>query len=101
LAQNEQIFAKALVWFRRDLRTHEHGAFYHALKAGRAVYCAFVFDTEILEALPRRAASLAATTPRPSSITPWRARRRWSVTQKPGKARDGAEVLARPRTMHG
>jgi deoxyribodipyrimidine photo-lyase len=55
LAQKEQPFAKTLVWFRRDLRTHDHAAFYHALKAGRAVYCAFVFDTDILEQLPRRA----------------------------------------------
>jgi deoxyribodipyrimidine photo-lyase len=55
LVPNEQNCAKALVWFRRDLRTHDHAAFYHALKAGRAVYCAFVFDTEILDALPRRA----------------------------------------------
>jgi len=36
LAQNEQIYAKAMVWFRRDLRTHDHATFYHALKAGRA-----------------------------------------------------------------
>jgi deoxyribodipyrimidine photo-lyase len=55
LAQKEQLYAKTLVWFRRDLRAHDHAAFYHALKAGRAVYCTFVFDTEILEQLPRRA----------------------------------------------
>jgi len=55
LAQNEALYAKTLVWFRRDLRTHDHAAFYHALKSGYAVYCAFVFDTEILEQLPRRA----------------------------------------------
>jgi deoxyribodipyrimidine photo-lyase len=55
LAQKEQLYAKTLVWFRRDLRSRDHAAFYHALKAGRMVYCAFVFDTEILEQLPRRA----------------------------------------------
>ena len=55
LALDEPIYAKTLVWFRRDLRTHDHAAFYHARRSGRAVYCAFVFDTEILEALPRRA----------------------------------------------
>ncbi len=55
MAQNIPICAKALVWFRRDLRTHDHTAFYHALTAGRAVYCAFVFDTEILDTQPRRA----------------------------------------------
>jgi hypothetical protein len=94
LAQNERIRAKALIGFRRDLRKHDHAAFYHALKAGCAVNRAFVFDTEILEALPRRPASLAATTRRASSITPSGARRRWSVTQEPGTARDGAEVQA-------
>jgi deoxyribodipyrimidine photolyase len=72
LAQIEQSYANALVWFRRDLRTHDHAAFYHALKAGRAIYCAFIFDTEILDTLPRRQASFAA----PSSITPWRQGRR-------------------------
>ena len=43
----------ALVWFRRDLRADDHAALHHALKAARAVWCAFVFDTEILDGLPR------------------------------------------------
>jgi deoxyribodipyrimidine photo-lyase len=43
----------ALVWLRRDLRAEDHAALYHALKAARAVHCAFVFDTEILDPLPR------------------------------------------------
>ncbi|MFN3298483.1 cryptochrome/photolyase family protein [Caldimonas sp.] len=43
----------ALVWFRRDLRSQDHAALYHALRAARRVWCAFVFDTEILDALPR------------------------------------------------
>ena len=43
----------ALVWFRRDLRADDHAALYHALKAGRQVWCAFVFDSTILDALPR------------------------------------------------
>lgn len=43
----------ALVWFRRDLRSHDHAALYHALKAARQVWCVFVFDTAILEPLPR------------------------------------------------
>ena len=55
MAQKEQLYAKTLVWFRRDLRTDDHAAFYHALKAGRVVYCAFVFDTDILQSLPQRA----------------------------------------------
>ncbi|ADQ85275.1 deoxyribodipyrimidine photo-lyase [Methylovorus sp. MP688] len=45
----------ALVWFRRDLRDFDHAALYHALKAHTHVYCAFVFDTDILDALPDRA----------------------------------------------
>jgi deoxyribodipyrimidine photo-lyase len=43
----------ALVWFRRDLRASDHAALYHALKNARRVWCAFVFDTDILDALPR------------------------------------------------
>ena len=46
---------RALVWFRRDLRDFDHAALYHALRDARAVYCAFVFDREILDALPTRA----------------------------------------------
>jgi deoxyribodipyrimidine photo-lyase len=45
----------ALVWFRRDLRDYDHAALYHALKAHPCVFCAFCFDTEILDALPSRA----------------------------------------------
>ena len=45
---------KALVWFRRDLRDHDHAALSAALAGAQAVYCAFVFDTEILDALPER-----------------------------------------------
>ncbi|QAZ40198.1 deoxyribodipyrimidine photolyase [Methylibium sp. Pch-M] len=43
----------ALVWCRRDLRAHDHAALYHALRAARRVWVAFVFDTEILDPLPR------------------------------------------------
>jgi deoxyribodipyrimidine photo-lyase len=44
---------RALVWFRRDLRADDHAALHHALRAAEVVYCAFVFDTNILEPLPR------------------------------------------------
>ena len=44
---------RALVWFRRDLRVHDHAALYHALKAARQVWCVFVFDSDILDPLPR------------------------------------------------
>ncbi|MCD4505898.1 cryptochrome/photolyase family protein [Chromobacterium piscinae] len=44
---------KALVWLRRDLRLDDHAAFYHALKHSEAVLPVFVFDSSILDALPR------------------------------------------------
>lgn len=44
--------SKALVWLRRDLRINDHAALYHALKRHGQVYVAFVFDTDILDALP-------------------------------------------------
>jgi deoxyribodipyrimidine photo-lyase len=43
----------ALVWFRRDLRSNDHAALHHALKAARRAWCSFVFDTDILDPLPR------------------------------------------------
>jgi len=42
----------ALVWFRRDLRDFDQHALARALAAGAPVYAAFVFDREILDALP-------------------------------------------------
>ncbi|OWW19962.1 cryptochrome/photolyase family protein [Noviherbaspirillum denitrificans] len=47
-------FDKSLVWFRRDLRNFDHAALHQALAQSRAVYCAFVFDKEILDSLPRQ-----------------------------------------------
>ena len=41
----------ALVWFRRDLRVRDHAALFHALRGARKVWCAFVFDREILDPL--------------------------------------------------
>ena len=43
---------RALVWFRRDLRSVDHAALHHALRAARDVFCVFVFDRDILDALP-------------------------------------------------
>jgi len=54
-----QGFDKTLVWFRRDLRDFDHAALHYALARSREVYCAFVFDTEILDRLPRRDRRLA------------------------------------------
>ena len=44
----------ALVWLRRDLRCDDHAALYHALRRYQRVYCAFVFDTDILNGLHSR-----------------------------------------------
>lgn len=43
-----------MAWFRRDLRADDHAALYHALRAARQVWCVFVFDRDILDALPKR-----------------------------------------------
>lgn len=47
-------FARALVWFRRDLRVDDHAALHYALKHARQVWCVFVFDREILDPLLAR-----------------------------------------------
>ena len=47
-------YETALVWFRRDLRDHDHAALFHALKDAQRVHCVFVFDTEILDLLEDR-----------------------------------------------
>ena len=48
-------YPTSLVWFRRDLRDFDHAALYHALKSSPKVYCAFIFDTEILDQLTDKA----------------------------------------------
>ena len=44
-------YTKSLVWFRRDLRDYDHAALYYALSHSTQVYCAFIFDTNILNQL--------------------------------------------------
>lgn len=46
-------YEHGLMWFRRDLRASDNAALYHALKHCRQVWCVFVFDRDILDALPR------------------------------------------------
>ncbi len=46
-------YERGLVWFRRDLRTHDHHALHQALTHCRQVLCLFVLDREILDPLPR------------------------------------------------
>jgi deoxyribodipyrimidine photo-lyase len=43
----------AFFWFRRDLRLEDNAGLYHALKSGKKVICIFIFDTCILEHLPK------------------------------------------------
>lgn len=42
-----------LVWFRRDLRVHDHPALHNALRECNQLHCVFVFDQDILAPLPR------------------------------------------------
>ncbi|MBX9610309.1 MAG: DNA photolyase family protein [Burkholderiales bacterium] len=46
-------FPTGLMWFRRDLRATDNAALHHALKHCAKVHCVFVFDRDILDALPR------------------------------------------------
>ena len=46
-------YRAGLMWFRRDLRALDNAALHHALKACKQVFCVFVFDSDILDALPR------------------------------------------------
>jgi deoxyribodipyrimidine photo-lyase len=46
-------FDSGLVWFRRDLRVSDNAALALALERCATVHCVFVFDTDILDPLPR------------------------------------------------
>jgi deoxyribodipyrimidine photo-lyase len=45
--------SNSLVWFRRDLRAFDHAALHRALASSNRVYCVFVYDSDILDPLPR------------------------------------------------
>ncbi|HEU5296303.1 MAG TPA: deoxyribodipyrimidine photo-lyase, partial [Burkholderiaceae bacterium] len=60
---SDKPLAAALVWLRRDLRVRDNSALHHALHAARRVWCAFVFDAAILDALPRVDAHALAERP--------------------------------------
>jgi deoxyribodipyrimidine photo-lyase len=47
-------YSTGLVWLRRDLRLHDNAALAAALAQCAQVFCVFVFDTEILQTLPRQ-----------------------------------------------
>jgi deoxyribodipyrimidine photo-lyase len=44
-------FKRSLFWFRRDLRIDDNAGLYRALRQSAQVYCVFVFDRDILDAL--------------------------------------------------
>ena len=46
-------YQSGLVWFRRDLRLSDHGALSLALQQCEQVHCVFIFDSTILDPLPR------------------------------------------------
>jgi deoxyribodipyrimidine photo-lyase len=47
-------FQSGLVWLRRDLRLQDNAALAAALAQCAQVHCVFVFDTEILDSLPKQ-----------------------------------------------
>src|SRR5574343_1597241 len=54
MTPHSKTYAQGLMWFRRDLRAEDNAALYHALKACKKVWCVFVFDTALLDGLPRQ-----------------------------------------------
>ncbi|MBU2938811.1 DNA photolyase family protein [Lacinutrix sp. C3R15] len=42
-----------IFWLRRDLRLQDNAGLFHALQTGKPVLLLFIFDTEILEHLPK------------------------------------------------
>ena len=53
MKMNETTLASGLMWFRRDLRTRDNAALHRALSCCQQVHCVFVFETAILQDLPR------------------------------------------------
>ena len=49
----------SIFWFRRDLRLHDNVALFNALKSGEKVLPIFIFDTSILEKLPKNDARVS------------------------------------------
>ena len=87
---------KALVWFRRDLRDHDHAALSAALSNAREVHCAFIFDTDILDALPSRDGPTRAFHPRIAGRTRCRpARPGGGLIVRHGRASEEIPNLAR------
>ena len=94
---SDRAIARALVWFRRDLRDFDHAALHRALRDARQVYCAFVFDREILDALPSRADRRVRVHPRQRRRARRRAARDGRRAHRPACARQGRDPGARRR----
>jgi deoxyribodipyrimidine photo-lyase len=43
----------SIFWFRRDLRLHDNVGLFHALKSNEKILPIFIFDSDILERLPK------------------------------------------------
>ncbi len=52
-SSDDKPYNAGLVWFRRDLRVHDNAALWQALRSCHQVHCAFIFDRDILDPLPR------------------------------------------------
>lgn len=48
-----ELFDCGLIWLRRDLRIEDNAMLLHALRHCRRVHCVYVFDSAMLEPLPR------------------------------------------------
>ena len=49
----QEKYQRGLMWFRRDLRAQDNAALSQALRSCEQVFCVFIFDRQILDALPR------------------------------------------------
>ena len=49
----------SIFWFRRDLRLHDNVALFNGLKSGEKVLPIFIFDTSILDKLPKNDARIS------------------------------------------
>ena len=79
-------YRTGLMWFRRDLRTEDNAALYHALKSCHRVFCLFIFDRDILDDLPRAGRLRSMPVPwhryQPESYPRCRRWRRWDLGKR-------------------
>ena len=47
------MYSKSIFWHRRDLRIHDNAGLFKALKSSRGVQPIFIFDSQILQFLPK------------------------------------------------